>query len=167
MSMDRLLETIRAFDGLLELAPGEGSAFPEIAWGDHFFYYAPDGQVPQREQPYATIVTKNYPDDASCDLDRPDRWRLNIHVGTDAFVELTGENPRAEAIPRDYAATDVVLPHPVYRRQGWVSITNPGVSTHVLAARLLRQAHEDAKRRAERRRANRQPGGDVRPVGER
>lgn len=151
MSMDRFLETIRAFDGVLELAPGAGSAFPEIAWGDHFFYYAPDGQVPQREQPYATIITKNYPDDASCDLDHPGRWRLNIHVGTDAFVELTGENPRAGATVHDYAATDVVLPHPLYRRQGWVSITNPGASTHALAGRLLGQAHEDARRRAERR----------------
>ena len=153
MSMDRLLEIVRAFDGVLELAPGEASAFPEIAWGDHFFYYAPDGQVPHREQPYATIVTKNYPGDALCDLDHPDRWRLNIHVGTDAFVELTGENPRAEATSWDYAATDVVLPHPVYRAQGWVSIINPGASTHALAVRLLRQAHENAQRRAERRSA--------------
>ncbi|MFG3706112.1 DUF6194 family protein [Micromonospora sp. NPDC047670] len=155
MSMERLLETIRAFDGVLELAPTEGSPFPEIAWGDHFFYYAPDGDVPQREQPYATIVTKNYPDDASCDLDHPDRWRLNIHVGRDAFAELTGESPRAESTAWDYTATDVVLPHPVYRAQGWVSIINPGARTHELAVRLLRQAHEDAKRRAERRSANR------------
>ena len=59
MSMDDILQTIRAFDGVLELAPTEGSGFPEIAWGDHYFYFAPDGDVPQREQPYATIVTKN------------------------------------------------------------------------------------------------------------
>lgn len=161
MSMERLLETVRAFDGVLELAPAEGSEFPELAWGDHFFYYAPDGQVPQREQPYATIITKNYPDDALCDLDHPDRWRLNIHVGRDAFVELTGERPRAESTPRDYTAPDVVLPHPVYRAQGWVSIINPGANTHELAARLLRQAHEDARRRAKRRSANRQPAPDV------
>ncbi|WP_035295096.1 DUF6194 family protein [Actinocatenispora sera] len=151
MSMDRLLDTIRAFDGVLELAPAAGGPFPEIAWGDHFFYYAPDGQVPQREQPYATIVTKNYPDDDECDLDAPDRWRLNIHVGTAAFVELTGENPRAEATPRDRTATDVVFPHPLYRTQGWVSIVNPGERTGELAVRLLRQAHEAARRRAERR----------------
>ncbi|MDH6678799.1 hypothetical protein M2284_003012 [Rhodococcus sp. LBL1] len=160
MSMDHLLQTIRAFDGALELAPSEGGAFPEIAWGDHFFYYAPDGQVPQREQPYATIVTKNYPGDALCDLDHPNRRRLNINVGRDAFMALTGENPRAEATPRDYTATDVVLPHPVYRAQGWVSIINPDVGTQVLAARLLRQAHENAKRRAERRSATAQPGGN-------
>lgn len=40
-----------------------GSEHPEISWSDHFFYYAPDGLVPRNRQPYATIVTKNYPDD--------------------------------------------------------------------------------------------------------
>lgn len=147
MSMDQLLQTIRAFDGVLELAPGEGDGFPEIARGDHFFYYAPDGRVPQRVQPFATIVTKNYPGDALCDLDHPDRWRLNIHVGKEAYNSLTGENPRAGTRPWDYTATDVVLPHPVYRAQGWVSIINPDTNTQELAARLLRQAHEDARRR--------------------
>ncbi|MBT8158974.1 MULTISPECIES: DUF6194 family protein [Arthrobacter] len=161
MSMEQLLETVRALDGVLDLAPDKGSASPEIAWGDHFFYYAPDGQVPQRQQPYATIVTKNYPGDTLCDLDHPDRWRLNVHVGTDAFVELTGEIPRAEPTSRDYTAVDVVLPHPVYRAQGWVSIINPGVNTYALATRLLHQAHEDARRRAERRRANNPTDGDL------
>jgi hypothetical protein len=149
--MDDILQTIRAFDGVLELAPTEGSGFPEIAWGDHYFYFAPDGQVPQREQPYATVVTKNYPDDTLCDLDHPGRWRLNIHVGTDSFDELTSEHPRATAAPRDYTLTDTVLPHPLYRAQGWVSIVNPAAGTRKLAAQLLRRAHEDAKRRAERR----------------
>ncbi|MBP2478528.1 hypothetical protein JOF53_007400 [Crossiella equi] len=151
MSMDRILETIRAFDGVLELAPGAGSEFPEIAWGDHFFYYAPDGQVPRNRQPHTTIVTKNYPGDDLCDLDRPGRWRLNIHVGTEAFVELLGEQPRAEGAPRDHTATDVVLPHPLYRAQGWVAVVNPGAGTHELVTRLLARAHEDDRRRVERR----------------
>jgi hypothetical protein len=149
--MEQILEAVRGFDGVLELAPAEGSAFPEIAWGDHFFYYAPDGQVPQREQPYATIVTKNYPDDTLCDLDRPGRWRLNIHVGRTVFTELTSEEPRAKTSPVDFTAVDTVLPHPVYRAQGWVSIINPGSDTHSLAICLLRQAHDNARRRAIRR----------------
>ncbi|RMI34885.1 DUF6194 family protein [Nocardia stercoris] len=149
MSMDRILAEIRSFDGVAELAPTPGSEFPELAWGDHFFYYAPDGRIPPREQPYATIVTKNSPGDTESDLDHPDRWRLNIHVGTTAFSESTGENPRAEAAPRDYTAIGVVLPHPVYRRQGWVSIVNPDAGPPVFG--LLRQAHADAKRRAELR----------------
>jgi Family of unknown function (DUF6194) len=151
MSMEQILETVRGFDGVLELAPAEGSAFPEIAWDDHFFYYAPDGQVPQREQPYATIVTKNYPGDTLCDLDRPGRWRLNIHVGRTVFTELTGEDPQAKASPADFTAADAVLPHPVYRAHGWVSIINPGSGTRSLAIRLLRQAHDNARRRAVRR----------------
>ncbi|MFI6944283.1 DUF6194 family protein [Streptomyces sp. NPDC050418] len=149
--LQQILAAARALDGVLELAPAEGSDFPEIAWGDHFFYYAPDGRVPQREQPYATIVTKNYPGDTLSALDAPDRSRLNLHVGADTFATLTGEHPRDEPRPRDFTATDVVLPHPVYRAQGWVAITNPGPATGELAIRLLRQAHDDARRRTERR----------------
>jgi len=94
MNMQQMLEAIRAFDGVLELAPVEGSEYLPIAWGDHFFYYAPDGQVPQNVQPYATIVTKDYPGDSASTLDTPDRWRVNVHVGRVAFTDLTGENPR-------------------------------------------------------------------------
>ncbi|MCP3805116.1 DUF6194 family protein [Allokutzneria sp. A3M-2-11 16] len=149
MSMEQILDTVRGFDGVLELAPAEGSEFPEIAWGDHFFYYAPDGQVPQRTQPYATIVTKNYPDDALSDLDPPGRWRLNIHVGRAAFMRLTGEDPKRVASRPDFSAADVVLRHPVYSTQGWIAIVNPGDHTTPLAVELLREAHENARRRAD------------------
>lgn len=125
MSMHDYLERAREFEGVLELAPEEGGPFPEIAWGDHFFYYAPDGQTPQQGQPFATFVTKDYPDDALSELDRAGRWRLNIHVGRHRFVSLTGEEPRlsrdvsgtgtASGSVWDFAATDTVIPHPVYR----------------------------------------------------
>jgi len=69
MTSDQMLPTIldeiRRHDGVLELAPGPGSEYPEISWGDHYFYFAPDGVVPQNRQPYATIITKDYPDDAA------------------------------------------------------------------------------------------------------
>lgn len=151
MSMQQILDAVRALDGVLELAPERGSAFPEIAWGDHFFYYAPDGAIPDREQPYATIVTKDYPGDTESRLDAPGRWRLNIHVGRPRFIELTGEDPAAAGAARDHAAADVVMPHPVYRAQGWISIVDPGDATLDLAVRLLRVAHDDAARRARRR----------------
>ncbi len=130
--MDQLLQTIRSFDGLLEFAPTEGDEFPPTAWGDHFFYYAPDGQVPKRQQPYATIVTKNYPDDSLSDLDKPGRWRLNIHVGTTTARELTDKTAVPTDDQWDFAAPDVVFPHPLYRHQGWVSIVNPGARTSML-----------------------------------
>ncbi|MDF3285249.1 DUF6194 family protein [Gordonia sp. N1V] len=162
MNMDQLLQTIRSFDGLLEFAPTEGDEFPPTAWGDHFFYYAPGGQVPKRQQPYATIVTKNYPDDSLSDLDKPGRWRLNIHVGTTTARELTDKTAVPTGDQWDFAAPDVVFPHPLYRHQGWVSIVNPGARTSMLAVRLLRQAHEAARHRLEHRRSRerieREPG---------
>lgn len=153
MSMQRILETVRALDGVLELAPTEGSGFPELAWGDHFFYYAPDGKVPEREQPYATIVTKDYPDDTASDLDPEGRWRLNVHVGKAVAAEVAGEGAEGAAGPPDFAATDVLLPHPVYGSLGWIAVVVPGERTFDRAVQLLRDAHEQARRRAERRAA--------------
>lgn len=136
---------VRSFDSALVLAPDATSGAPQIAWGDYFFYYSPDGQVPRNEQPYATVVTKNYPDDTQSALDAPDRWRVNVHVGRAVFGELTADSPS------DFAATDVFLPHPVYGALGWVSVVNPGERTTAKVLDALRTAHEDARRRFERR----------------
>lgn len=147
MSLEQILDLVRSFDGTLVLAPTESSAAPEIAWGDYFFYYAPDGLVPANTQPYATIVTKDYPDDAQSHLAPPHRWRLNIHVGQRKSSELT----LGVADPTDFAATDVFLPHPVYGSLGWVAVVNPGEKTMPVLSSLLRDAHADARRRSARR----------------
>jgi hypothetical protein len=148
--MELILETVRAFDGVLELAPQEGTEFPPIAWGDHFFYYSPTGTVPQNTQPYATIVTKNYPDDTLSNLDVGGRWRLNIHVGAEVLASLAGESS-AESVSRDFSEADVFIPHPVYGSLGWVAVVNPGDRTMATALALLRTAHDDERRRVERR----------------
>ncbi|WP_323095424.1 DUF6194 family protein [Intrasporangium sp. YIM S08009] len=156
MSMDEVLDVIRSLDGVLVLSPEPGSTFPEVAWGDHFAYYAPDGVVPAT-QPFATLVTKDYPDDVASRLDAPSRWRLNVHVGAHTFEELVGESPRAfgersaAGAAFDFAAVDAVLPHPVYGSLGWVAVVTPGERTLALALGLVRDAHADARRRATRR----------------
>ena len=148
--MERILSEVRGFDGVLELAPQAGSEHPEISWGDHFFYYAPDGEVPNNRQPYATIVTKDYPDDSGSGLNPPDRWRLNIHVGSPAFAELVGYPP--ESIPDvDYGQTDAFLPHPLYGAYGWVCVVNPGAATLERSLEALREAHDADQRRVQRR----------------
>ncbi len=154
MTMEQFLDVLHGFDGVLDLAPIE-APFPEIAWGDHFFYYAPDGEVPQREQPYATIVTKDYPDDTACDLDPPGRWRLNIHVGRDRLTQMMGAEPRSAEPPDDPSVADVFIPHPVYSAQGWVAVVNPGEATTDEAISLLQRAHESARRRVDRREVSR------------
>ncbi|MEU2199142.1 DUF6194 family protein [Isoptericola sp. NPDC019482] len=145
-SMDQIVAAVRELDGVLVLEPRAGDGTPEIAWGDAFFYYAPDGQVPTTVQPYGTVVTKNYPDDTTCDLDRPDRWRVNVHVGRDRARRLVGGREQ------DAVAPDVLLPHPLYGDLGWVCVVNPGERTGGVVLDLLRDAHEAARRRYERRR---------------
>jgi Family of unknown function (DUF6194) len=152
MSMEQIIEAVRVLDGALVVVPGPGSDAPEVAWGDAFFYYAPDGRMPQHEQPYGTIVTKDYPDDASSDLDAPGRWRVNVHVDRATFRRLTDEEPRSLTRPRDHAATDVFTPHPVYGALGWVAVVSPGEQTSEVVLQLLREAHDAARARFERRR---------------
>lgn len=151
MSMEQIIATVRDFGGALVVVPEPGGDFPELAWGDAFFYYAPDGQLPKNVQPYGTVVTKNYPDDTASDLDLPDRRRVNIHVDRTTFRELTGEEPGRLDRIYDYAVTDCVMPHPVYGALGWISVVNPAEKTGELVVKLLRGAHEDARARFARR----------------
>ncbi|MFC8428656.1 DUF6194 family protein [Streptomyces sp. NPDC057253] len=123
-----------------------GGDSPEIAWGDAFIYYAPDGRMPRNTQPYGTIVTKDHPGDTASDLDPPGRWRVNVQVGRRAIPDLLGP-------ARDLAAADVLLPHPVYGDLGWICVVNPGERTTGTVVRLLRDAHEAARARAARRRS--------------
>lgn len=146
MSMEQIIATVRGFEGALVVVPEPGGDFPEIAWGDAFFYYSPDGVMPRTTQPYGTVVTKNYPDDGASDLDPPGRWRVNVHVGRTALPEVDGGR-------YDLAAADVLLPHPVYGPLGWICVVNPGERTTGTVVRLLREAHEAARARAERRRS--------------
>ncbi|MEV0966187.1 DUF6194 family protein [Streptomyces sp. NPDC049910] len=158
--MEQIIAVVRGFDGALVLAPEPGGDFPEAAWGDTFCYYAPDGRLPRNVQPYATVVTENQPGDTASDLDPPNRWRVNIRVDRAVFEELTGEEQRNLGRPRDYAATDRVMPHPVYGALGWISVVNPGASTRNTVLRLLRDAHDAARARYERRRRQERPPGD-------
>lgn len=140
MSMQQILSVLRSLDGVLELAPQEGSDHPSVAWGDHFFYWSPDGTVP-RAQPFATLVTKDYPDDTSSDLDPEGRWRLNIHVGRRRLERLgLGE-------PDDPATADVLQPHPLYARQGWLCVIMPGERSRPAVLPLLELARDDQRRR--------------------
>jgi hypothetical protein len=144
MDMQQLIDAVRGFDGALVVTPEEGSPFPEVAWGDAFFYYAPDGVMPERTQPYGTIVTKDYPDDESSHLVAPDRFRVNIHVGREQAAGLTTG-------AADPATTDAFLPHPLYGAMGWVAVVNPTERTSAIVLSLLQEAHEAARVRSTRR----------------
>jgi Family of unknown function (DUF6194) len=47
MTIDEIISFVDGLDGVLTLRPGPGDGTPEIAWGDTFFYYSPNGVIPQ------------------------------------------------------------------------------------------------------------------------
>lgn len=141
MKIEDIIEHIAAMDGVLVLRPQPGDGSPEIAWGDVFFYYAPDGVVP-KSQPFATIVTKDYPDDTTSQLNRSGAFRVNIAAGSAQFGIWAGyERKRSE---------DVVIPHPVYGNLNWLAVVNPGPKTSAAVVDLLRTAHDLARQRFDR-----------------
>src|SRR3954454_24988716 len=87
--------------------------------GDWYLFYDPDGvTVPEKRFPFITLVTGDRYDAAS-NLDRDVRaYRVNLGIGRDAYEALFGKAPREPAgrsvidTGWDYAATDVVMPHP-------------------------------------------------------
>ena len=144
--MQKIIEKVQGFDGVLVITPEAGGEFPELSWGDAYFYYAPDGRVPERTQPYGTIITKDYPDDTSSELNAPGRFRVNIHVGREQADALVAAEP-----DREPTATDVFQRHPLYGDSGWVCVIDPAERTADAVLALLREAHEAARSRAERR----------------
>jgi hypothetical protein len=122
-----------------------------VAWGDFFFYYAPDGQVPSKTQPFATIVTKNYPGDEKSGLDRPGAFRVNIGAGRTAFREWAGHEPRDMSEDSDPSELDTVIAHPVYGPLAWLAVVNPGPSTDDATQDLLQRAYDLARARHGRR----------------
>ncbi len=141
ITIDGITDLVASLDGVLVLQPQDGDGSPPISWGDLFFYYAPDGQVPHG-QPFASIVTKDYPDEPPSGLDAPGTFRLNLPVGKDVLQQL---------VEPDGACADTWIAHPVYGSLGWVAVVDPGERTSERAVELLRAAHAAAAARHERR----------------
>ena len=94
--------------------------------------------------------------DVESRLDREGAFRVNIGVGSRRYAALLGHPPAKHADRRDaydYAADDVLVPHPQYAAQGWVSVVRPGRRTDDLVRGLVAEAHAAALARWERRRA--------------
>ncbi len=138
MTIDEISEFVQSLGDVLTLSPVEGDGTPEVAWGDSFFYYAPDGVVPPG-QPFATIVTKDYPGEPPSGLG-DGIFRVNVDAGR-------RDQPEVD----DPAVRDMVIPHPVYGHLGWVCIVQPGQQTTGELQELLRGAHDAARRRWTRR----------------
>jgi hypothetical protein len=144
MEPQDIIAFVTSLPAVVVVTASEADGAPEVAWGDSFCYYDPDGAEANRRMPFATIVIKDYDGfDTASNLNRPGVFRLNISVGRTVFEQLLGYPPAAHAAQTDidYTVIDQVIPHPVYAGQGWVSILNPGEATTAQARSLLTEAH--------------------------
>jgi len=148
MTLDEVIAYVAGLPGTVVQTAGPGDGSPEIAWGDSFFYWSPDGSVP-RTQPFATIVTKDYPGEPSSRLDRPGAFRVNVAAGKEAVARIAHDAAAGET--SDDADDDVLRVHPVYGHLGWVAVVNPDNRTDAALRELLADAHARARARHERR----------------
>jgi hypothetical protein len=141
---------ISGLPGVTETRIESGSDMPPYTWGDRFFFAGAD-----RMRPFATIVLHDVPGfDERSRLDGPGRHRLNIEAGRDGFRELFGYGPEEFAEHSagiDFAEEDLLMPHPAYAVQGWVSVVNPGPGTAAEVERLVQLARARSAERELRR----------------
>ncbi|WP_433157631.1 DUF6194 family protein [Kribbella sp. CA-247076] len=147
MTVDEMDLLIRRYDGVRVL---EGQ-------GDLFYLYDPAADLPpERQQPFATIVTGDHYETVSR-LDEPGAWRLNLGLTKATYTSLFGPVPTerdADGVldsGHDYAARDRLMPHPFYASQYWVAIIAPTDLTPVEP--LLAEAYDFAVRKYDKHRA--------------
>lgn len=129
----------QTFAGVDVVRPVEG-----VGAGDTFFIYDPERNLSDKQRfPFATIVSKDYGDfDATSNLNRDGVFRLNVGVSRKTFRALF---PRDEA--HDCAELDVLMPHPVYAAQSFISVLNPSDKRFAQVKPLLAEAYGLAVRR--------------------
>ncbi len=116
------------------------------AYGYTFFFY---GQ--ERKLPFATLASTDNEYDRVSKLDRPGVFRLNIGVRKSTFQALFGTN-NVDVSAYDYAALDMIMPHPEYAAQSWICVLSPSdAAFHHSVHPLLAEAYDVAVERHSRR----------------
>jgi hypothetical protein len=141
MTIDEMDQVIRGYDGVRVL---EGQ-------DDLFYLYDPAADLPpERQQPFATIVTGDHYEKVSR-LDEPGAWRFNVALTKATYTSLFGPVPTERDADwvldsgHDYAARDTLMPHPFYASQYWVAIVNPTGLDQLLP--LIEESYEFAARK--------------------
>lgn len=115
-----------------------------------FFFFGSE-----RKLPFATLGTNDWSDKFS-KLDREGVYRLNVGVKRATYEGLFGAAPKgaigSAVFEREYdfAALDVLMPHPEYAPMYWVCVVNPE-KTWERTKGLLAEGYELAKERGERK----------------
>ena len=139
------------------------SSFSDIqiatANGNSFYYHGPEGTIPERTFPFATLVGSDEYDKTS-NLDREGVFRLNIGVSKATYNSLLGTIPPAPGdsgiveTGHDFTVLDEIMPHPIYGHMAWICVLNPGKATIETVKSLLKEAYETAVKKSKSTKKN-------------
>lgn len=145
MQPKRIIATIVAeFDGVI----------PKASWGETSLFYNPDGALPSGVY-FCTIKEHDGANDKASHLDREGTYRLSIGISHASFESLFGARPARPSkgciidTGHDFTQTDCLMPHPIYGWMSygwmsWVQILNPSETTFEKITYLIREAHQNA-----------------------
>ena len=116
------------------------------SWGETALFYNPGRRLPNGVY-FCTFKDRDGAHDRASALARPGVFRVSIGVLPETYVKLFG--PRYARPPKggivdtghDFAALDVLTPHPVYAWMGWIQILSPTQTSYVQVRPLIEEAH--------------------------
>jgi hypothetical protein len=138
------LQTI--LDDLLATLDG---AVVKSSWGETALFYNPGKTLPNGVY-FCTFKEQDGEHDRASALTREGVFRVSIGVSPETYVKRFGPRPPRPAkgavvnTGHDFAALDVLTPHPVYAWMGWVQILSPTASSYAEVRPLIEEAHRRA-----------------------
>jgi hypothetical protein len=137
----------------------EGLA-PKSTWGETSLFYNPGGALPNGVY-FCTIKDHDGANDTASDLARPGVYRVALGLPRGRYELLFGTRPPRPPkggvvdTGHDFAAVDVLTPHPVYAWMGWVQVLSPSAATFADLAPLFDEAYDAAVAKLGKRSAGR------------
>jgi hypothetical protein len=96
---------------------------------------------------FCTFKERDGENDRASALTREGVFRVSIGISLETYVQRFGPRPARPAkggvvnTGHDFAALDVLTPHPVYAWMGWVQILSPTASSYAEVRPLIEEAH--------------------------
>ncbi len=118
---------------------------PKSSWGETALFY-PGRALPNGVY-FCTIKERDGDNDRASTLTREGVFRVSIGVSPETYVARFGPRPARPAkgcvvtTGHDFAALDVLTPHPIYAWMGWVQILSPTASRYAEIRPLIEEAH--------------------------
>ena len=121
------------------------------SWGEKGVFYNPGGRLKRGLRPYSKRKGWGKRNDRGSNLDRAGVYRVNLGLRKTTFFRLFGDLPSRPSAGRtvemscDFAALNVLLPHPVYAWMGWACMLNPSEQTFEELKPLIGEAYQLAR----------------------